>query len=158
MTLKFAVNPAIAGVAWFLTSCTTTREPYQVASGNQPHAVLTTKALVREPIPIAFSRLTVVQLDGKPPGDRRGDHFRLSPGQHVVQLRCVSGQSMAVVDLNFKAEAGQTYVARARRPQVDVRFWLENKATGEVVDSKMIPLRINPNAAPLVVPVIMPLR
>lgn len=65
---------------------------------------------------------------------------------------------MAVVDLKFNAENGQTYVARGKRPHRDVHFWIENKASKEVLISRDVPLEVNPNAGPLIVPIVMPVR
>lgn len=130
----------MAGAAVFLTSCATKPGEFQSVTKDQPHAILKAKSTVTEPIPIAISMMVVTQLDGKPPGARWGDTFRLSPGSHEIQLKCFSGQGMAVVDLKFNAKAGQTYVARGKRPHRDVHFWIENKASKEVLVSEEVPL------------------
>jgi hypothetical protein len=158
MELNFTGWAAVAAAVIVLTSCATKPGEFQDIAKDQPHAVLTASSIVTEPIPIAVSTMVVTRLDDKPAGARWADRFRVSPGPHTVQLKCFSGQTMAVVDLHFTAEAGQIYVARGKRPHRDVHFWIENKASKEVLISKDIPLQTNPNAGPLIVPIVMPLR
>ena len=144
--MKTTLVTAFVSIALVLLNSCANPSTYSSVPASQPHAVLTTKQIVKSPFPLVVSTTLVEEIDGKQPNHWRwGNTFRLSPGRHKLGLRNSSSSlgGLAVIDLN--AHPGKTYVAKSDQGEgMKMKFWIEEKDTGKVAASKEAELQIVP--------------
>lgn len=135
----------IAATLSLLSSCASPAG-HSPVDPSEPHAILTTKAILKSAFPLVQSNTIVKEIDGVvPPFIRWDDTFRIAPGRHVLGLQNTGGSLGALVLMTLNAEAGQTYVVKSDQiGGLKMKFWIENKATGAIVASKEADLQIVP--------------
>ena len=144
--MKSTPATAYVSTALILLNSCANQSTYRSVAVSQPHAVLTTKKIVKNPFPLVISSTLVEEIDGKRPNYWRWDDtFRLSPGRHKLGLRNATSSlgSLALIELD--ALPGKTYVAKSDQGEgMKMKFWIEDKETGKVAASKDAALQIVP--------------
>lgn len=135
----------VSAVLILLNSCADP-STYRSVPASQPHAVLTTKKIVKNPFPLEISATSVAEIDGKKPNSWRWDDtFRLSPGRHQLGLRNLSFNLRAHTMIELDAVPGKTYVAKSDQSKgMKMKFWIEEKETGKVAASKETEMQFVP--------------
>lgn len=141
-------------LACFVASCAGGGN-YSNVPASQPHAVIKTGRVIKNPFPFVVSDTNILMIDGKePPFMRMGDTFRITPGSHALLLENIGVSSSGLAQLRFEAKQGRTYSAKSDEVSGRVKFWIEDAAGGAPVGGAESPrLPAQPKMQP---PMIMP--
>lgn len=151
MTTRFLFASLLA---CFFASCAG-GDNYSNVPASEPHAVIKTGRVIKNPFPFVVSDTNILMIDRKePPFMRMGDSFRVTPGSHSLLLENVGVSSSGLAQLRFEAQQGRTYVVKSDEVTGRVKFWIDDSQSGKPVTGAESPrLPAQPKMQP---PMIMP--